>query len=144
MVSISFVVEKENGKTDYIINNYNLKNTSECSLCRQKVQQVYILEIRKNDNLKHLVYCNKCFDHELKFIKHKIYNANWNKLIFMISDYRFVVEKTNLTKNRCDYCYSLYTKFKIMLYPIALENKLCTRCFKQKLEKIILNFEKSI
>jgi len=139
MVAIGFIKEKDKIKVDYVISDFNLKNTFEiCSLCKDKTQKVYVIELFKNSNLsEQLIYCAKCLENQLKYIKQNIYNTDWDTLIFQINNFKFVIEKTNLLKARCDFCYSLYTRFKIKLYPIGIENKLCLRCFRDKLERIL-------
>jgi hypothetical protein len=148
MVSICFVEQKNNTRmqVDYHISEFTLRNFyKECSLCKNKIQKVYVLENWKNSNLEnHLIYCKDCFESQLKHIKEKIYNVQWNVLIFLINNYGFTIERLNLTKARCDFCYSMYIRFKVKLYPICLENKLCIKCFKDKLNEILWDFERNI
>ena len=148
MVAICFVEQKGNIRTqvDYIISEFILRNSfRECSMCKSKTQKVYSLEIWKNSELnQHYIYCKNCFCNQLKFLKQDIYNAHWNTLIFLINNYGFVIEKLNLLKERCDFCYQMYIRFKVKTYPILFENKLCIRCFKNKLEEIIWDLERNI
>jgi hypothetical protein len=148
MVAICFVKQRNNVRiqVDYIISEFILRNNfRECSMCKSKTQKIYSMEVFKNSNLvEHYLYCKKCFEDQVRFLKQDIYNTNWNTLIFLINNYGFVIERTNLLRERCDFCYELYIRFKVKLYPIALENKLCIRCFKDKLEQIIFDFERNI
>jgi hypothetical protein len=152
MVSIAFVYERHyhnqkiRNQVDYHISEFTLRNTfKECSMCKNHIQKIYSLEIWKNSELvEHSIYCRNCFYHQLRFLKQDIYNTNWNTLIFLINNYGFVIERMNLLRERCDFCYELYIRYKIKLYPIPLENKLCIKCFKNKLEDIIWDFERNI
>jgi hypothetical protein len=152
MVSIAFVYEKyyKNQKIrnqiDYHISEFTLRNNfKQCLICKNNTQKIYSIEVWKNSELiEHHIYCKNCFYHQLRLLKKDIYDTYWNTLIFLINNYSFIIERTNLLRERCDFCFKLYTRFKIKLYPIALENQLCIRCFKNKLEEILLDFERNI